>query len=56
MSVVGHTLQKTQSSVTKQALEWNPQEKRKMVCTKQTRRQSPREKLKDARSFQESIE
>ena len=45
---VGHTLRKNQSSVTRQALDWNPQGKRRRGRPKQTWRRSLQAELKAA--------
>ena len=45
---VGHTLRKAHSNVTRQALEWNPQGKRKRGRPRQTWRRSLLEELKTA--------
>ena len=46
---IGHTLQKPASNITRQALDWNPQGKRKVGCPKQTWRRSTDAEIKAAR-------
>ena len=43
---IGHTLRKSPSNVTKQALDWNPQQKRKVGRPKQTWRRSTDAEMK----------
>ena len=45
---VGHTLRKEPSNITRQALEWNPQGKRKRGRPKQTWRRSLHSELRDS--------
>ena len=52
---IGHTLRKTQSSVTRQVLEWNPQGKRKRGRPKQTWRRGLLEELKSAKLTWETV-
>ena len=47
-SWIGHTLRKPASNTTRQALEWNPQGKRKVGRPKQTWRRSIETEMKDA--------
>ena len=52
---IGHTLRKDQSNITRQALEWNPQGKRKRGRPKQTWRRSLIDEAKAAKLSWDTI-